>query len=296
MVDARTELEEFFRIELAKMDADLLAGLPLHLAAERIDSDLWAMLHVADLTLYPGIQDRIPTMPEPAMQQTWVSVSGLDAMLEAAEFLRIVRQMQSRFMPHTPIGETRVLDFGCGWGRITRLLSKDWPATKIFGCDPSEDAIGVCKNSGVIGTFAVSDSANRALVFEEPFDIVLAFSIFTHFSEPLHRTTLETLARSIPSGGMLIATIRPRFSLRTRPGWPRSPELSEMELASMLARYDGGQYVFEPLSLPVEGADWGNSWIPCAYIEREWRRWFEPVAYSLLPAHRQQFVVSLRRH
>jgi SAM-dependent methyltransferase len=222
-------------------------------------------------------------------------MSGIDAMLEAGEFLRVVRNTLSRFMPHVPAGESRVLDFGCGWGRITRLLSKDWPATTIFSCDPSADAIDACRKSGVIGTFAVSDPANRSLPYAEAFDVVTAFSVFTHFSESLHRTTLETLARSIRSGGMLILTVRPRYSLRTRSGWPRSPELSATELADMLARYDRGEYVFEPLYLDKEGSDWGNSWIPCTFIEAEWTRWFEPVAYSLLPAYRQQFVVSLKK-
>ena len=35
-----------------------------------------------------------------------------------------------------PARELPVLDFGCGWGRLTRYLARDVAPGRLFGCDP----------------------------------------------------------------------------------------------------------------------------------------------------------------
>jgi len=63
----------------------------------------------------------MPTSPAPAIQAATHGTSGPQALLEAGRFVALVDQYTSReSMPI--IDSTRVLDLGCGWGRMLRMF------------------------------------------------------------------------------------------------------------------------------------------------------------------------------
>jgi SAM-dependent methyltransferase len=103
----------------------------------------------------------------------------------------------------------RVLDFGCGWGRLLRLLLKDVPAEGLHGVDPWQRSIDLCREHRIPCPLALSDYIPRSLPFEGPFDLVYAFSVFTHLSESTARTALATLRSAVSGRGLLCLTIRP---------------------------------------------------------------------------------------
>jgi trans-aconitate methyltransferase len=86
------------------------------------------------------------------------------------------------------------------WGRITRFLARDLRPGRLYGCDPVEDILDVCRRSGVPATLARSDFLPDRLPFEEQFDLVFAFSVFTHLSEAAHERCLRALHRAISPG------------------------------------------------------------------------------------------------
>ena len=70
-----------------------------------------------------------PRLPAPEIQSAYVGSSGSPVLASAAIFYaHLVKQV------HAP---THVLDFGCGWGRITRFFLKDLPPECIVGVDVS---------------------------------------------------------------------------------------------------------------------------------------------------------------
>src|SRR5262245_46642468 len=103
--------------ELARLDAACAAGDGHGLARFRdLDADLWALLLTQQYDAYPHLRAALPSVPEPALQEMWNGVSGAPLAAQGAAFYRRLRE---RYAQHgrVPLGEARVLDFGCGWGR-----------------------------------------------------------------------------------------------------------------------------------------------------------------------------------
>ena len=104
----------------------------------------------------------------------------------------------------------RILDFGCGCGRLIKPLHAlcagtndakfDW-----FGSDIDEETITWCQRYlHPIGTF-VTNAFDPPLPFpDEFFDFVYSISIFTHLPEDMQFAWLDELRRVTRSGGFLV--------------------------------------------------------------------------------------------
>jgi SAM-dependent methyltransferase len=104
----------------------------------------------------------------------------------------------------------RILDFGCGCGRVAR----HWAAlpVEICGTDLHPGAIVWCQRNLPFGRFFVND-ISPALPFEEGrFNLVYALSVFTHLPSALQRPwLLELLRVTAPGGYLLISTHGERY-------------------------------------------------------------------------------------
>jgi SAM-dependent methyltransferase len=70
-------------------------------------------------------------------------------------------------------GQVRVLDYGCGTGRSTRLL-KSFGFDQVLGIDPSSSMVELARQSDPSGEFAVISSDFDWHELEGKFDIVLS--------------------------------------------------------------------------------------------------------------------------
>ncbi len=105
------------------------------------------------------------------------------------------------------------LDFGCGWGRFTRLFSRDVPNAALFAVDPWEAAIRLCRTH-MSGASFVQSPHEPPLPFRDGFfDVVFANSVFSHLAEHSARAWLTELARLLRPGGLLVATTHGRSFL-----------------------------------------------------------------------------------
>ena len=95
-----------------------------------------------------------------------------------------------------------MLDFGCGWGRLTRFLARDVTPDGICGCDTSEAILEVCREHGVPGRFARTDVRPEQLPFGTRFDLIFSFSVFTHISEDAHESCLRALHAAMRPGAL----------------------------------------------------------------------------------------------
>jgi len=103
--------------------------------------------------------------------------------------------------------ESRVLDFGCGCGRVLRYFHELLGTGTYYGTDIDEEAITWCQShlSGV-GTF-LANQEWPPLPFEDGFfDFIFSISIFTHLPEVMQFAWLEELRRVTRPGGYLLLT------------------------------------------------------------------------------------------
>jgi len=66
----------------------------------------------------------IPSLPSKEIQLRFTGTSGKDTLTQAYGFYLLVK----RYLPKTTNGKEKLLDFGCGWGRITRFWLKVFAA------------------------------------------------------------------------------------------------------------------------------------------------------------------------
>lgn len=262
-----------------------------------LDSDLWALLLTQDYDVYPNIKAALPAVPDRALQETWNGVSG--AVL-AAQSRAFYDKLRRRYENHSelPLGDSRVLDFGCGWGRLTRLLARDVAPGNLFGCDPVPAILDVCRRTRVPATVAACEFVPGDLPFDQPFHLAYAFSVFTHLSEPAHQASLRALHRSLVPGGLLVLTIRP-------PEYLRLSELLAPVLASLGPRPDEElalpRYLFAPHAAQPLGATapegkitYGETVITMAYVRERWAERFELLGVDLLLEDPYQVMLTLR--
>ena len=114
----------------------------------------------------------------------------------------------------------RVLDFGCGYGRILRHFIRAAPGAELWGCDIHRPSIEWLERT-------LSPPLNVFVSAEEPplpqpagsFDLVYAISVFTHMTEEWSAWLLE-LRRLLTEDGLLIVTFLNRgltFLLKLAP-------------------------------------------------------------------------------
>ena len=120
-------LEHFFDDVLAPIDAACAAGGPDRFALfSELDVDLWALLLTQEYSAYPNIRALLPSVPDPTLQARWNGTSGVPLASQSAAFYRRLRDRYGE-LGERPLADSRVLDFGCGWGRLTRFLARDVP-------------------------------------------------------------------------------------------------------------------------------------------------------------------------
>ena len=104
----------------------------------------------------------------------------------------------------------RILDYECGWGRLLRLMYYFSDPDHVYGIDPWDRSLEVCRDCGIVDNVALCESVPSSLPFADvQFDFAFSFSVFTHLSEPAARALLRATRDRIAPGGIYVVTIRP---------------------------------------------------------------------------------------
>jgi SAM-dependent methyltransferase len=122
--------------------------------------------------------------------------------------LELLRASGTSFDPGT-----RILDFGCGAGRMIRWLATLATQCEVWGSDISAEHIVWCTQNLAPPFHFLVNTIQPHLPFEDRyFDWVYAGSVFTHIDD-LAMTWLLELRRLLRAGGKLYVTIHDRHSI-----------------------------------------------------------------------------------
>jgi SAM-dependent methyltransferase len=102
-------------------------------------------------------------------------------------------------------GFRKILDFGCGCGRIIRYWN-DLKETRMYGTDYNTESIQWCRENLRFADFATNKLAPPTSYREESFDFIYVYSVFTHLSESLQLAWMKELWRILQPGGYLLIT------------------------------------------------------------------------------------------
>jgi ubiquinone/menaquinone biosynthesis C-methylase UbiE len=122
--------------------------------------------------------------------------------------IKTTEWLVSFFKKYKSLENLKVLDWGCGPGRIIRHLPNFMDETcRFFGTDYNNKYIQWCKKNLPDGTF-IANQLNPPLQFEnDTFDIIYGISIFTHLSKEKHIAWFDELMRILKPEGILFLTL-----------------------------------------------------------------------------------------
>jgi SAM-dependent methyltransferase len=166
---------------------------------------LWSMPDVR----FPKLSRLLPAMASQDVQRAWTGKSGIPLLKQSVSF---VQSVACNFVSIAgqPLRDASVLDFGCGYGRIARLMYYFTDEERFFGVDPWPASLSVCAQAGLTCNFLRSEYLPQELpVGDRRFDLIYAFSVFTHLSERATLSSLSTLRKYIHDEGILVITVRP---------------------------------------------------------------------------------------
>lgn len=214
------------------------------LGPELFTESLWYLPHPE----LPRLSSLLPRMAAPEIQQTFTGNCGSPLLAQTLPFIELLRS-HFRATRGADLAGSRILDFGCGYGRFARGLYFFTDEDRLIGVDPSADAINLCHAAGMLQSqFRLSESLPESLPVDEEFDLIIAYSVFTHLSARAFRTCMMTLRKYVACGGVLTLTIRPPEYWSVDPNCPT-------EIANRLRQeHECSGYAFNPhRRAPIDG-------------------------------------------
>ena len=158
---------------------------------------------------FPRLSRLLPSMADEQVQRNWTGSSGVTLLIQTLDFVRSLTYNFAKFTGSNLEGK-KVLDFGCGYGRIARIMYYFTDEEDFFGVDPWDKSIELCLASGLKTNYHISEYLPRQLPVKEVlFDLVYAFSVFTHLSQKAATISLNTISDYLKPEGMIAITIRP---------------------------------------------------------------------------------------
>jgi len=158
----------------------------------------------------------------------------------------------------------RVLDFGCGCGRVARHWN-GIEELELHGCDLDSEQIEWCRRNlphlhARVTTLTPPTTYERA-----SFEFIYALSVFTHMDEELQHAWIEEFRRLLRPGGMLLFT--------TLGGEWAHQRLPSRELSL----FEGGRLVVQRPRL--SGTSACTAYHPRDYVTNSLLDGFSPVAF-----------------
>ena len=199
---------------------------------------------------------------------------------------RIYGDLRAHLGRHARLADLeRVLDWGCGCGRVLGWLLEDVPAERVFGCDIDREAIEWLAGRASGATVHPSDALPPLPYDAAFFDLVYGISVFTHLDEPTQFRWLEELARVCRPGGLVaVSVLGPSVS----PPWLRLA-LDQKGFSDELSAQSG---VFATWSSP----DYYR--LAChtpEYVASRWTRFFDVLEWIEGGINAHQDLVVMRR-
>jgi len=291
------------KIRLSKLSTSLIYQ-GLHNEAKKLSVEKWIELVAKSTeqeTFLEGIP--MPSTPPAEKQAIFNGSSGSTAIKLAVPVYKYVLQVCQK-QSITPINT--LLDFGCGWGRFTRLFVHDVKEAGLIGIDPWDEALQMCRKHMPYAAFVRSEF-NPPLAFrDELFDVVFANSIFSHLSEVNALSWIKEIARILRPGGVLIATTHSKHWLVTvqkfqtgekpcESNWHRGFKNSKIDFLKAIDSYTKGEFIFAPNGGVPNNTHYGDSFVPKQYIQKVWGEVLELVEFIDDPDRFLQATFTLKK-
>lgn len=257
----------------------------------------WRWANVEAFAAYGEFRKYLPPVPPPELRDV-VSSGGLVGFLDAgfASYMALARVLAEHKTSFE--ASERILDFGCGCGRLLRLLRPLEARTELHGCDVDEQAIAWCRRDLDWVATQVSATVPPLTYADGSFDLVYSISVFSHLEERNHLLWIEELARVANPRGLVVVTTHGPAALSQLIADPRKCAdvgltSEQVHQAERDLQRDG--YAFCSQEQLAQQTDlYGMTFVTRDYIERSWCAHFEILSHESQGLQGWQDIVVLR--
>jgi SAM-dependent methyltransferase len=208
------------------------------------------------------------------------------------------RSLEDLELALSAVGDTlseheRILEFGCGCGRIMRWMQELGSTRTLVGTDIDARAIEWASENLPFARF--NDGLPPTRYGDGEFDLIVNHSVFTHLDERYQDLWLAELQRIASPGGLLVLSIHGEhgFQIGERQLEPGSTQLGEWR--ARLER-DGILYIADDSYVGSAFPDFYHTAFHAPwYVFEHWSSWFDVLAFLPRSSLGFQDQVVLRR-
>ncbi|WP_413625501.1 class I SAM-dependent methyltransferase [Luteibacter sp. Lutesp34] len=271
------------------------------------------MMSLVETNRISPLGDPLPGFPDEVTQRNTTGLAGRDTLKQAFSFYDDIVAGMKKGGVRSLDANSRVLDFGVGWGRVARLFLERVRAANIYGIDVDPEFVSLTQNLFPGGNFNVCAPFPPSSFADRTFDLISAYSVFSHLSENSTRAWFEEFSRILKPSGCLAFTTRDATFFNYL-NWAKeqgdavsgyTAALGRLfpDLADARSRYEAGEFV-HATSQGVSGGGvrnetfYGESFIPSDYIRKTFGDTFDVVAESFDGERYDQrfFLLRKRQH
>lgn len=182
--------------------------LPLESAPAREEEFRHAL---AALAADAGWQQRVTGWPEmtarigTALSESDIMLVKSHAQAYVGVGLSALECLQHALRETSAPPPRRILDFGCGYGRVLRFLAAAWPEAEVYGTDMDAEGLGFCTHHFSCYGFR-TDLENGPRWVKPRFDLIWVGSVFTHLGVADCQRLIRHLAEFLAPGGLVVFT------------------------------------------------------------------------------------------
>lgn len=232
--------------------------------------------------------ESLPRFPSVEMQQNTTGLSAEAALRQAHAFYSDVDR-ETKALGRELGPTTRVLDFGFGWGRISRTFMEKISVRNLYGVDVDPSFVEMTRALFDSDHFDVCAPFPPTQYQDGSFDLVIAYSVFSHLSEKACADWMGEFARIVKPGGVVAWTTRHDsfFDFCQWAKHQKAPASSYThalgalfpDLADARRRYRNGEIVHGASDGvggggPRDASFYGETWIPPQYARTAYAEHF----------------------
>jgi ubiquinone/menaquinone biosynthesis C-methylase UbiE len=266
----------------------------LHVFARQLSPEEWYK-HLAKCLDGEADNRRCPKMPTDDVQRRTNSIAGKATLEGAWHHYRLFGELMLSNQLEIK-SEHRILDYGCGWGRVLRFFLRDVPESNLAGVDVQEILVDAAREAfphAALSSFV----PNQPIPFADNyFDLAYSISILSHLSEEFHLNCIRDLLRVVKVGGIIINTFLGPAQVKAQIAKPR--ESSHLwrqfgDLNAVIERMQLGYFIHTaPSNHKLPG--YGTSAIGHQWIRDHWPKELDILCIADGTPYTQSVILARR--
>jgi hypothetical protein len=246
----------------------------------------------------------LPALPSDEVQTSFNGLSGRQNLLQAFEFYKVAKKCIEG------IDQPRILDFGSGWGRVSRLFLRETKPGNLYLAETRDNAVQTLEATGNPCNIIHHHKFPPMSGVPTGLNLIYAYSVFSHLSENYFVVWMEYFLHMLKPGGHIVFTSRGRYFIEylqtLRDGLDDLPAnltsyvRSLCEVLPTPARidelYSKGKFQWYPLAgggSELSSEYWGEAFIPKRYLESNYGPML--VSFAENTDHVDQSIVIIKK-